>query len=100
MGMAFAAGWTPCFGPVLGSILAYAGMSGTVTKGFYLLLTYSLGMAIPFILTALFINLFSRLLTKTEKLIPYISKVGGIILIIFGVIIFFNKISVISRWLI
>lgn len=100
MGMAFAAGWTPCFGPVLASILVYAGGSATVSKGIYLLLIYSIGMAIPFILTALFINVFSKFITKAEKFIIYIPKISGFIMIIFGTLVFFNKIVNISRLLI
>lgn len=59
MGMAFAAGWSPCFGPVLGAILVYAGATETLGQGILLLLIYSFGMAIPFILTSLFINKFT-----------------------------------------
>lgn len=97
MGMAFAAGWTPCFGPVLASILVYAGGSDTLSTGIYLLLIYSLGMAIPFILTALFINAFGRFLTKAEKFLKYIPKVGGLIMVIFGILVFFNKVINISK---
>ncbi|HSH34669.1 cytochrome c biogenesis CcdA family protein [Schnuerera sp.] len=97
MGMAFAAGWTPCFGPVLASILIYAGGSATVSKGVYLLLVYSIGMAIPFLLTALFINVFSKFLEKTEKVMIYIPKIGGLIMVIFGILVFFNKVIDISR---
>ncbi|MBU5676418.1 cytochrome c biogenesis protein CcdA [Alkaliphilus sp. MSJ-5] len=100
MGMAFAAGWTPCFGPVLASILVYAGGAATVSKGIYLLLIYSIGMAIPFILTALFINVFSKFITRAEKFIIYIPKISGFIMIIFGTLVFFNKIVNISRLLI
>lgn len=96
MGIAFAAGWTPCFGPILASILIYAGSEATVTKGLFLLLTYSIGMAIPFILTALFINVFNKFLNKSEKIIKYISRISGVILIVFGLIILFNKIGYIS----
>lgn len=99
MGMAFAAGWTPCFGPVLASILIYAGGTGTVSKGVSLLLIYSIGMAIPFILTALFINVFSKFIAKAEKYIRYIPKIGGLIMVIFGILVFFNKIVDISRLL-
>jgi len=99
MGMAFAAGWTPCFGPVLASILVYAGSSATVSKGVYLLLIYSIGMAIPFILTALFINAFNRLITKAEKFIKYIPKISGFIMVVFGVLVFFNKVINISKLL-
>lgn len=99
MGMAFAAGWTPCFGPVLASILIYAGGADTISKGIYLLLVYSIGMAIPFILTALFINTFTKFIEKAGKFIAYIPKVGGFIMVIFGVLVFFNKVIDISRLL-
>lgn len=97
MGMAFAAGWTPCFGPILASILIYAGSSATVSKGVYLLLVYSIGMAIPFILTALFINVFNDFLNKYEKAISYVPKIGGFIMVIFGILVFFDKMMVISQ---
>ncbi|MCF6461979.1 cytochrome c biogenesis CcdA family protein [Clostridium sp. Cult1] len=97
MGMAFAAGWTPCFGPVLASILIYAGGAATVSKGVYLLFIYSVGMAIPFLLTALFINVFSKFLEKAEKVMIYIPKIGGLIMVIFGILVFFNRIIDISR---
>ena len=99
MGMAFAAGWTPCFGPALGSILMYAGGADTVLKGVYLLLIYSLGMAIPFILTALFINVFTNLMNKAERFIKYIPIIGGFMMVVFGILIFFNKMMNISRFL-
>jgi cytochrome c-type biogenesis protein len=91
MGLAFAAGWTPCFGPVLASIVLYAGATATMTQGVVLLLVYSLGMAIPFILTALFINAFNKLLDKTEKFVKYVPKISGLILILFGLLILSNK---------
>jgi len=91
MGLAFAAGWTPCFGPVLASIVLYAGATSTVGQGVVLLLIYSLGMAIPFLLTALFINTFNKLLDKTEKFIKYVPKISGAILILFGLLILTNK---------
>lgn len=99
MGMAFAAGWTPCFGPALASILMYASGSATVSKGVYLLLIYSLGMAIPFMLTALFINVFTNLMNKAEKWIKYIPMIGGFMMVVFGLLIFFNKMMDISRFL-
>jgi cytochrome c-type biogenesis protein len=100
MGMAFAAGWSPCFGPVLGSILIYAGGTDTISKGIYLLLIYSLGMAIPFMLTALFINTFTKLMAKGEKFINYIPKIGGAFMVVFGVLVFFDLVVNISRFLI
>lgn len=100
MGMAFAAGWTPCFGPALASILIYAGGTDTISKGIFLLLVYSIGMAIPFILTALFINVFIKLMERGEKFIVYLPKIGGLIMVIFGLLVFFNKVISISRLLI
>ncbi|AFS79718.1 cytochrome c biogenesis protein, transmembrane region, dsbD family [Gottschalkia acidurici 9a] len=100
MGIVFAAGWTPCFGPVLASILVYAGGTATVSKGVYLLLIYSLGMAVPFILTALFINIFDKFIKKAEKFTKYLPKISGIVMIIFGILVFFNKVINISGLLI
>lgn len=100
LGMAFAAGWTPCFGPVLASILIYAGGSSTVGTGVYLLLVYSIGMAIPFILTALFINQFSAFMKKTENIMKYVPIISGVIMIVFGILVFFDKVKLISGLLI
>lgn len=96
LGMAFAAGWTPCFGPVLATILLYAGGSSTVATGVYLLLAYSVGMSVPFILTSLFINQFSVFMKKTEKIMPYVPTISGIVMMIFGLLVFLNKVTIIS----
>lgn len=97
VGMAFAAGWTPCVGAVLGTILILAGNTGTITAGFYLLLVYSLGLAIPFILTALLISKFGKFLTKSEKVLPYVTKIGALVVIALGILIFFNKTYLIAN---
>lgn len=97
MGIAFSAGWTPCFGPVLASILVYAGGSDTISKGVLLLLVYSIGMGIPFILTALFINVFTNWMNRAEKFMKYFPIIGGVFMIIFGLLVFFNKVINISR---
>lgn len=97
MGMAFAAGWTPCFGPVLGSILIYASGASTISKGVSLLFVYSLGMAIPFLLTAVFINVFIKIMDRAERFMKYFPIISGIIMVIFGVLVFFNKVVNISR---
>ena len=99
MGMAFAAGWTPCFGPILASILVYASTSNTLSQGVFLLFIYSLGMAIPFMLTAVFINMFSSFLEKAERLMVYLPKISGLIMVMFGLLVFFNKVIDISRLL-
>lgn len=99
VGMAFAAGWTPCVGAVLGTILLLAGNTGTVSSGFFLLLFYSLGLAIPFIITALLISRFGKFLSKSEKVLPYITKIGGLIVVLLGILIFFNKMYLIANLL-
>lgn len=99
MGMAFAAGWSPCFGPVLGAILIYAGGTETLGQGILLLLIYSLGMAVPFILTSLFINKFIELMDRYEKYLKYVNIVGGVLMVAFGLLVFFDKVVDISRLL-
>lgn len=99
MGMAFAAGWTPCFGPTLGAILMLASNLDTVDKGVYLLLVYSLGMAIPFIFTSLFINAFTKFLNRAEGFLKYIPTISGIILIVFGIMVYFDLVKFISNLL-
>jgi len=99
MGMAFAGGWSPCFGPVLGSILFMASIDSSVLEGGILLLIYSIGMAIPFVLTALFISKFTILLSRYEKALKIIPLIGGGVLVVFGILIFFDKLVVISSLL-
>jgi cytochrome c-type biogenesis protein len=97
MGIAFAAGWTPCFGPVLASILIYAGTSDTLTQGVFLLGIYSLGMAIPFMLSAMFMNGFNSLLDRLENSAKWFPRITGWILIVFGLLIVFDKLVLISN---
>ena len=98
MGMAFAGGWTPCVGPILSSILIYAANMNTISKGILLLVFYSLGLAVPFILTALAIESFSNHMRKISKYLPFVSIMGGILMIIMGIMIFTNKFSILSGY--
>jgi len=98
VGMAFAAGWTPCIGPILASILIYAGSMETISMGILLLTAYSLGLAVPFILTAYAIGSFSEYFRKISRYLNAISIVSGILLIVMGVLIFTNKIAVLSQY--
>jgi cytochrome c-type biogenesis protein len=99
IGMAFATGWTPCIGPILSSILIYAGNMDTIEKGILLLFIYSIGLGVPFLLTALAIGSFSRYFKKFSKFLPAVSVLSGLLMIIMGALIFINKLSILSRYL-
>jgi cytochrome c-type biogenesis protein len=99
MGMAFAAGWTPCVGPILSSILVYASSLETIERGITLLMFYSLGLAVPFILTALAIENLSLKIRKLGKYLEIISVVSGVFMIIMGVLVFTNKVGFLSQYL-
>lgn len=99
VGMAFAAGWTPCIGPILSSILIYAGSMATIGKGIFLLVIYSLGLAVPFLFTAIAIGSFSNYIKKFSKYLPVISVISGILMIVMGVLVFTNRLAILSRYL-
>lgn len=96
VGMAFATGWTPCIGPILSAILIYAGSTETVSSGILLLMAYSLGLAIPFMATALAIGKFTVYFRKFSKYLNLIAILSGILLIITGILIFTNKLAMLS----
>jgi cytochrome c-type biogenesis protein len=96
IGMAFGAGWSPCIGPLLGSILIIAGSQGTVWQGVVLLGIYSAGLALPFILMSIFINLLLSFIGKASKVLKYVHVVAGLVLIILGLILVSNKLYVFS----
>ncbi|AZR73263.1 cytochrome c biogenesis protein CcdA [Anoxybacter fermentans] len=98
LGMAFGSGWTPCVGPVLSSILLYAGTASTVFKGVYLLTAYSLGLGIPFILAAVLMHWFGLKMVRFNKYTPYISKISGGIMVLLGILIFFDLLVVITEF--
>ncbi|MBE0426021.1 MAG: cytochrome c biogenesis protein CcdA [Nitrospirae bacterium] len=97
IGMTFAAGWTPCIGPILGTILLYAGSKGSAIYGLKLLSVYSLGLAIPFFISALAINTFLSYSPKIAKYMRVIMIISGLLLIIFGVMLLTDKIRVLAR---
>jgi cytochrome c-type biogenesis protein len=99
MGITFAAGWTPCAGPILGSILLLSSNQDTLSQGTFLLAIYSLGLALPFIFTAYSIGYFSKLLTKFRKNLSYISIISGLLMIIMGILIATNKLGKIANYL-
>jgi cytochrome c-type biogenesis protein len=95
MGMAFAFGWTPCIGPILGGVLAYAAVQETITKGVALLVFYSLGLGVPFILAALGIGYFSKVYGRIKRYFRTIEIASGALLIVLGILVFFGSLSVI-----
>ena len=99
VGAAFAFGWTPCIGPVLGSILALSATEASVSKGVLLLSFYSLGLAIPFIASGYFMNKFLISKKGFGKYYNRVTKTGGIILLITGVLISSNQIQIISYYI-
>lgn len=98
LGMAFAVGWTPCIGPILSSILIYAGSMTTIGKGVFLLSMYALGLAVPFLVSAVLIDNLSAYLRKLTRHLPKISIVSGVVMMIMGVLVFTNQLEVFSQY--
>ncbi|MDW7651079.1 MAG: cytochrome c biogenesis CcdA family protein [Bacillota bacterium] len=90
MGVAFGAGWTPCIGPVLGAILVYTAATG---GGVSLLVAFSLGMALPFLLAALLVEQTGRMIDRFVVYLPHLQKIFGFVLVAFGLAVFFGLIS-------
>ena len=99
IGMAFAFGWTPCIGPILGSILVLAATEESISKGILLLISYSLGLAVPFILSGYLIQKFFIFSKNFKKNINLVSKIGGIILLITGILILTNQLQALGFYL-
>lgn len=98
MGMAFSAGWTPCIGPTLGSILLLASNSASTWQGGYLLAVYSAGLALPFLAVTLAVRPAVNFLTRRANLMPLFSVINGILMIIVGVMVFNNYFSRLSSF--
>src|SRR2546429_1395238 len=99
LGMAFAAGWTPCIGPILGGIIGLAATSGGWKTGLFLSCFYAAGLALPFLLTGLGINKFLGFYTKFRKHLHKVEVVSGVMLITIGLLIATNKVAVLNSWL-
>ncbi|MFW5972302.1 MAG: cytochrome c biogenesis CcdA family protein [Bacillota bacterium] len=96
MGFSLALAWTPCIGPILSSILIYASTSDTIFQGGILLLFYSIGFAIPFLLTAVFLEWTLPKLKKINPYLPIIQKISGVFLIVLGILIYTNNLQIFS----
>ena len=95
-GLAFAAGWTPCVGAVLASILTLAAVSAN--NAFYLLISYSLGLTLPFLITGLFVSRMQDFIQRHEKALSYINLVFGIVLVMLGIMVFTNTLNLVSNF--
>ena len=97
VGIAFGAGWTPCIGPVLGSILTYAATQEQLSRGVYLLGAYSLGLAVPFVLAALAIERFLLAFNAIRSHLLWVNRVAGALLVVVAVLMLTDYMSVITR---
>lgn len=97
VGLAFAFGWTPCIGPILAAILTYAAQQETLGQGIGLLVSYSLGLGVPFFLTAMAINAFFRMFDKLKRHMRVIEIVSGLLLIMVGVLIYTNNLAMMAN---
>ena len=99
VGIAFGAGWTPCIGPILGGILSLASVSASMSRGLGLLLAYSAGLAVPFLLAALAIDRFIALLARMRRGLAWVSRISGALLIGVGVLLVTGYFTVLASWL-
>lgn len=97
MGVSFSLGWTPCIGPILGTILTIASQKQSLQEGVILLTAYSLGMGVPFLLAALFSRWFMLFLAKFKVNLGYLEKFIGVLLILIGILFINNKVSMLSN---
>lgn len=99
VGMAFAAGWTPCIGPILGAVLTYTASSADLNRGLVLLSAYSLGLAVPFIGAALAIDKFLVFCQKYKRVMLWTTRVSGALLLFVGVLMLTDTMRLLSQWL-
>jgi cytochrome c biogenesis protein CcdA len=98
IGAAFAIGWTPCIGPILGAILTLAAESGTVLQGTFLLLAWSLGLGLPFLITALALGTVMRGIRRIRPIMPALEIAGGLLVIFIGALIFLDEFTIFNRY--
>lgn len=99
VGLAFGAGWTPCIGPILGSILMYSSVQASLAEGLGLLFAYSMGLALPFVLAAVAVEKFLGWFQRFRRYIPLTTKIAGGILVAVGVLLATGYFSLLAGWL-
>lgn len=99
VGFAFGAGWTPCLGPILGSILLYTSSQADLARGMGLLTAYSLGLAVPFVASALAVERFMKVLQRMRRQLVWVSRISGILMIAIGLLMVTNYFTILSSYL-
>jgi cytochrome c-type biogenesis protein len=99
VGLAFGAGWTPCIGPILGSILIYTSSTADLHRGLELLAAYSAGLAVPFLIAALAIDRFLAAFARWRGAMKWVNRVSGAVLIVVGLLLITNYFTVLAGWL-
>ena len=98
VGITFAIGWTPCVGPILGAILSLAGTSETVQRGIGLLIAYSMGLGVPFLVSAFALGAFLRWFKRYRPYIPVVERGAGVLLVAVGLLVLLNWYVVLNSW--
>ena len=99
VGMAFAAGWTPCIGPVLGGILGLAATSSDVSRGMLLLGVYSAGLALPFLVAAVAVESFLEWFQRFRRFLPWVMRISGVLLVLVGILLVTGEFTRLAGWL-
>lgn len=99
VGIAFGAGWTPCIGPILGSILIYTSSAADLNRGLLLLFVYSMGLAVPFLLSSLAVNHFLAAFARFRRHLLWISRLGGALLVLIGILLVTDYFTIIASYL-
>ena len=99
VGMAFAAGWTPCIGPVLGAILGLAATSTDVSRGMLLLAVYSAGLALPFLVAAVAVDSFLDWFQRFRRFLPWVMRISGVMLVFVGILLVTGEFTRLAGWL-
>lgn len=98
LGLLFALGWSPCLGPILGTILVLAGTGGTAAHGAALLLVYSLGLAIPFLAVAAIYGASFAYLRSISRVLPYVNRIGGALFVVIGLLLIMGDFGLLNVW--
>ncbi len=99
VGLAFGAGWSPCIGPILGAVLTYTSATATLGQGIDLLLAYSLGLGLPFLIAALAIERFLGWFQRYRRVMPVVTKAAGVVLVLVGVLLATGYFTLLASWL-